>query len=230
MSEILDFYDFESTYYDRIYGIFSQDVTFYKSLSASPPYLEIFAGTGRIISKFKGGVGLEINQNMLRKSCNRFVKVQGDARLLPFKKHFNTVIIGLNSLLLVPNDQKRLIIREVRRVLLDGGSLFVDVINGFTLKRGIYDISEFNDGDTEITLKMKATRVGDSYQLKYSYRINSRQKRRVEKTITIYPITLQELREMLKTENFETVGTFGDYDLSPFESKSEKLLVKTKAI
>ncbi|MGC8561762.1 MAG: class I SAM-dependent methyltransferase [Thermoplasmata archaeon] len=230
MNEVGDFYDFESSYYDKIYGIFSQDIAFYKATGATAPYLEIFAGTGRIISKFRGGIGLEINPNMLKKSCNNFVKVMGDARTLPFKKHFNTVIIGLNSLLLVPNDQKKLIIRESRRVLNKGGALFIDVINGFTLKRGTYNISEFNDGQTEIYLKMRARRFKDYYQLKYSYSIMGKTKSNVEKTITIYPIGLSELREMLDSENFEIDRTFGDYDLSPLENDSEKLIVKAKAI
>ncbi|MCL4447648.1 MAG: class I SAM-dependent methyltransferase [Thermoplasmatales archaeon] len=230
MREIEDFYDFESTYYDKIYGIFSQDISFYKSMSATPPYLEIFAGTGRIISKFNGGIGLEINPNMLRKSVNSFIKVMGDARTLPFKKYFNTVIIGLNSLLLVPNEQKKSILSEARRVLNRNGFLFVDIINGFTLRRGTYDISKFNDGRTEISLKMKARRLRDRYQLRYSYSIFDQTKRSVEKTITIYPITPEELREMLTSENFEVDGTFGDYDLSPLELESEKLIVRAKAI
>ncbi len=230
MSEVEDFYDFESTYYDRIYGIFGQDVTFYKALDATAPYLEIFAGTGRIISKFRGGIGLEINPNMLRKSGNSFVKVMGDSRVLPFKKHFNTVIIGLNSLLLVPNAQKKIILREARRVLHENGFLFVDVINGFSLKRGTYEISNFNDGETAVSVTMKATRLGDSYQLRYFYKIINKKKRVVQKTITIYPMTMGELREMLKAEDFELNGTFGDYDLSPFETESEKLIVRAKAI
>ncbi len=230
MTEVEEFYDFESSYYDKIYGIFSQDITFYKAMGAASPYLEIFAGTGRIISKFRGGIGLEINPNMLKRSSNEFVKVMGDARSLPFKKHFNTVIIGLNSLLLVPNDQKSLIIKESRRVLNKGGSLFIDVINGFTLKKGTYNISEFNDGQTVIYLKMKAKRFGSSYQLKYSYTITGKTNKNVEKTITIYPIALMELRGMLSSENFEIDRTFGDYDLSPLENGSEKLIVKAKAI
>ncbi len=230
MNEVEDFYDFESTYYDRIYGIFGQDITFYKALNATAPFLEIFAGTGRIISKFKGGIGLEINPNMLRRSSNSFIKVMGDSRVLPFKKHFNTVIIGLNSLLLVPNDEKKTILRETMRVLHQSGFLFVDVINGFSLRRGTYDISEFNDGETSITLTMKAKRTGDSYQLKYSYHIFNQTNRVVQKTITIYPITLTEMREMLEAENFELDGAFGDYDLSPYMAESEKLIVRAKAI
>ncbi|MEM0135251.1 MAG: methyltransferase domain-containing protein [Thermoplasmatales archaeon] len=230
MSEVGDFYDFESSYYDKIYGIFSQDITFYKAMGAASPYLEIFAGTGRIISKFRDGIGLEINQNMLKRSSNDFVKVMGDARKLPFKKHFNTVIIGLNSLLLVPNEEKKLILKEARRVMHRNGFLFIDVINGFTLKKGTYNISEFKDGQTEIHLKMRAKRFKNYYQLKYSYSIIGNTSRRVEKTITIYPITLIELREVLNSENFEIDMTFGDYDLSPLGKYSEKLIVKAKAI
>lgn len=230
MTEVRDFYNFESTYYDKIYGIFGRDISFYRTMSAREPYLEIFAGTGRIISQFSGGIGLEINPNMLRKTENLFTKVQGDARILPFRKHFNTVIVGLNSILLVPNEQKRTIIRECRRVLNRNGFLFVDLINGFILKRGKYVISDYNDGETRIYLKMKARRSEDKYRLRYSYRIFDGTKTRVEKTITIYPITSGELREMLKSENFEMDGTFGDYDLSPLEEESEKLIVRAKAI
>lgn len=230
MNEVEDFYDFESNYYDKIYGVFSQDITFYKAVGAPAPCLEIFAGTGRIISKFRGGIGLEINLNMLKKSSNRFIKVLGDARVLPFKKCFNTVIVGLNSLLLVPNAQKRLILREARRVLNRKGFIFIDVLNGFTLKKGTYDISDFNDGKTNISLKMKATRLRNKYQLRYSYIIHNQAKRKVEKDITIYPITSKELKAMLDRENFEIDMAFGDYDLSPLEAKSEKLLVRAKAI
>ncbi|MCL4411915.1 MAG: class I SAM-dependent methyltransferase [Candidatus Thermoplasmatota archaeon] len=230
MNETEDFYNFESMYYDKIYGIFNRDVNFYKSLSAFSPCLELFAGTGRIISRFKGGVGLEINRNMLQRSENEFIKVMGDARSLPFKKHFNTVIVGLNSLLLVPNREKKIILKEARRVLNKDGFLFVDVINGFNLKRSTYDISEFNDGDLKIFLKMRAKKIKDHYDLRYSYSIFNRTKRNVEKTITIYPITLVELGEMLDSENFEVDGTFGDYDLSPLRTWSEKLIVRAKAI
>lgn len=230
MKEIEDFYDFESLYYDDIYGIFSQDITFYKAMTATSPCLELFAGTGRIICKFSGGIGLEINPNMLRRSRNHFTKVMGDARVLPFKKYFNTVIIGLNSLLLVPNGQKRLILRESRRVLNINGYLFVDVLNGFNLNKGTYNISDFDDGKTNISLKMRAKSLRDSYQLKYTYRIFNKTKKKVEKTITIYPITSMELEKMLSTENFEVDGTFGDYDLSPLRDDSEKLLVRARAI
>ena len=79
------------------------------------------------------------------------------------------------------------------RKLNKEGFLFLDVINGFNLKRRTYDISEFNDGDMKIYLKMRAKKIKDHYDLRYSYSIFDRTKRNVEKTITIYPITLVEL-------------------------------------
>jgi SAM-dependent methyltransferase len=230
MNEIDEFYNFESLYYDHIYGMFNGDISFYKSMASSGPYLEIFAGTGRIISKFKGGIGLEINLNMLRRAKNKFIKIRGDARFLPFKKHFNTVIIGLNSLLLVPNAEKKMIVCEARRVLNRNGFLFIDVINGFSLKNGTYDISSFKDGDLEISLRMRPKRMNDRYLLKYSYSISNHRKTTVKKNITIYPITQPDLRKMLSSENFEVEEIFGDYDLSPLENSSEKLIVRARAI
>ena len=82
----------------------------------------------------------------------------------------------------------------------------------------------------KIYLKMRAKKIKDHYDLRYSYRIFDRTKRDVEKTITIYPITLVELGEMLDSESFEVDGTFGDYDLSPLRTWSEKLIVRAKAI
>lgn len=230
MSEVQDFYDFESLYYDSIYGVFREDITFYKALSSRGPYLEIFAGTGRIISRFEGGIGLEINPNMLRNSSNRFIKIMGDARSLPFKKHFNTVIVGLNSLLLVTNEHKRTIVEEVRRVLNKGGLMFIDMINGFTLRKGTYNISDVNNDEFKISLKMKPRRFEDRYLLRYSYSISGRKKAKVEKEITIFPMTSRELQDMLSAENFELAGIFGDYDLSPLNKNSEKLIVRARAI
>jgi hypothetical protein len=123
-----------------------------------------------------------------------------------------------------------MIVCEARRVLNRNGFLFIDVINGFSLKNGTYDISSFKDGNIEISLKMKPKRMDDRYLLKYSYSISDHQKTTVKNNITIYPITSVDLREMLLSENFGVEDTFGDYDLSPLEASSEKLIVKARAI
>lgn len=230
MSETDTFYDFESEYYDYLYGAFDGDVMFYKETGIAPPVLEIFAGTGRIVSRFSGGVGLEINQSMLRRSRNSFVKVMGDARTLPFKRRFNSIVIGLNSLLLLPNDGKRLVLKEARRVANPNSLLFIDVINGFSLKRKLYRISDYNDQELEISLKMVPKRDSEKYILSYRYNIIAPLRKKVEKNITIYPITDKELREMLASENFEVHKTYGDYDLSPLCDLSEKLIVIARAI
>jgi len=235
MNEVEDFYNFESAYYEKIYGFFSDDILFYKSMPCSPPYLELFAGTGRIISKFKDGVGVEINLRMLSRTSNVFNKILGDARFLPVKGGFNTVIIGLNSLLLVPDPEKAQIISEVRRVLNLGGYLLVDVLNGFSLKKGMYEIANLKENGLRIRLRLRPKRVGDTYVLRYRYLISDGEDphgkdRVVEKSITIYPITLDSLKKMMEERQFRIEKVYGDYDLSPYGRKSEKILVQAIAV
>ncbi|MEM0128443.1 MAG: class I SAM-dependent methyltransferase [Thermoplasmatales archaeon] len=230
MNEIEDFYNFESRYYEKIYGSFNEDIVLYKAMSCLPPYLELFAGTGRIISKFKGGVGVEINFNMLSKSSGCFTKIQGDARFLPLKKGFNTVIIGLNSLLLVKDEEKATIISEARRVLNTGGILIVDVINGFSLRRGVYQIANLSEEGLKIKLKLRPKRDGFKYILRYRYLISEKEKKIVEKNITIYPITYELLSKMIEERYFKIEKTYGYYDFSPYTNGSEKLIVQARAI
>ncbi|MEM0311881.1 MAG: class I SAM-dependent methyltransferase [Thermoplasmatales archaeon] len=230
MNEIEDFYNFESQYYDKIYGSFTDDIVFYKSIPCYPPYLELFAGTGRIISKFKDGIGVEINFNMLSSSSSKFIKIQGDARSLPLKKVFNTVIIGLNSLLLVKDEDKVKIISEARRVLNTGGILLVDVINGFSLKRGVYEVANFNSNGLKIKLKLWPRRDGYKYILTYRYLISGIERKNVVKNITIYPVVYENLMKMIEEESFRIESVYGDYDLSSYDKSSEKLIVKAKAV
>ncbi|MGC8645592.1 MAG: class I SAM-dependent methyltransferase [Thermoplasmata archaeon] len=230
MTDLKDFYDFESSYYEKIYGSFIEDILFYKAISCPPPYLELFAGTGRIISKFPEGVGVEINVKMLSRATNNFNRVLGDARILPLKRGFNTVIIGLNSLLLVPDAEKGEIISEARRVLNTGGYLVIDVLNGFSLKRGMYEIANFNENGLRIKLRLRPKRIGQTYMLKYRYLISDGEEKIVEKSITIYPITYDALREMVDQRGFRIEKVYGDYDLSPYDSSAEKLLVQARAV
>lgn len=228
MNETDEFYNFESPYYDAIYGSFNKDILFYESLGTPSPILELFAGTGRIISKLGNGVGLERNINMLKQGDNEFMRVQGDARKLPFKEFFNTVIIGLNSLLLLPNEEKRTAIREAKRVMRRNGFLFVDVINGFSLGNRTYIINHHEDESLDVSLKVRSRRKGDQYQLRYSYLFARPKPRFVRKKVTIYPIEFKQLEEMLYLENLSVDKVYGDYDLSPLSDKSEKIIIRAK--
>lgn len=230
MSQTDTFYNFESQYYDLLYGGFSHDVSFYKAINIPPPVLEVFAGTGRIISQFRGGVGLEINDFMLKRTENKFIKVRGDARMLPLKRGFNSIIMGLNSLLLLPNGEKRDVLRESRAVASPNCVLIIDVINGFSLSRRTYNITDYSGRELRISLKMKPRREKDSYVLNYRYKLKSSLSERVENNITIYPITSRELQHMLASENFDVYKTFGDYDLSPYSDSSEKMIVVAYAV
>jgi len=230
MNSTDDFYNFECMYYDSLYGGFREDVDFYNAIGVRSPVLEIFAGTGRIISRFENGIGLERNLRMLMKGENKFIKVQGDARKLPFKSVFNTVIVGLNSFLLLPDEEKQGMLGEVRSVIVKGGILFIDVINGFSLNRGTYNVTHFKGTEIEISLKMKAKREGDKYLLRYYYSIKKPEKMKVLNTITIYPTSYYGLRSMLHSKGFDVEKVFGDYDLSPFKENSEKMIIKARAV
>lgn len=223
---IQEHYDFESEYYDKLYGDFRDDLFVIQSMIQSGRILEVFCGTGRLISNFRGGIGIDINRNMLIKARAKFIRVEGDAFNLPFKPVFHFAIIGLNSLLLFKDQDKKRILHEVNRVLVTGGRIFIDVINGFSLEEREYLISEYEGWGEHISLTMIPERIEDRYLLHYKYVIKKNGIRIEGRDLIIYPLGFENLEELLMNTGFQIKRIWGDYDLSPFSKTSDKILVE----
>jgi len=223
---VLDHYNFESEYYEKLYGDFKDDIYTIQSISPRGKILEIFCGTGRIISSFSGGIGVDNNINMLLNGKNNFIKILGDAFYLPFKPIFNFVIIGLNSLLLFKNEEKRIIISEVNKVTAMEASIFIDILNGFSLEEREYTISTYRDKKQSLMLTVLPERLNDRYILHYKYIMKDQVINTHKRDLIIYPINLKEITEILDENGFEIKSKWGDYDLSPFNEKSDKILIK----
>ncbi len=222
---IIEHYNFESEFYEKLYGDYSDDVFTIKSLLPRGKILEIFCGTGRIISNFKNGIGIDNNRNMLIRSERTFVKIQADAFFLPFKQVFNFVILGLNSLLLFKDNDKIRILREVERITLRGGRIFIDIINGFSLKEEEYTISTYRKGKEYIKVQMKPERFEDKYILHYRYIINSNGIHSVNKDLEIYPVDFERIKSILEMTGFAIKNVWGEYDLSPYSKNSDKMII-----
>ncbi len=223
---ILEHYNFESEYYEKLYGDYKDDVYTIQSLLPRGRILEIFCGTGRVISHFKGGIGIDNNRSMLIKGRGDFKRVLGDAFHLPFKSVFNFVIIALNSLLLFENEEKRRIISEVNRVTTTGAGLYIDIMNGFSLDEREYTISIYRDSTESIMLTLFPEKFEDRYILHYKYIIKKESKKIHKKDLIIYPISLKGITEILDNEGFEIKRKWGDYDLSPYSEKSDKIILE----
>ncbi len=223
---VLDHYNFESEYYDKLYGDFKDDVYTIKSISPRGKILEIFCGTGRIISSFSRGIGVDNNINMLLNGKNNYIKVLGDVFHLPFKPIFNFLIIGLNSLLLFKNEEKRAIISEVNKVTASKARIFIDILNGFSLEEREYTISAYREKEQSLRLTVFPERLKDSYILHYKYIIEDPITNVQRRDLIIYPLNLKEITEILDENGFEIKAKWGDYDLSPYNEKSDKIIIE----
>lgn len=227
---ISELYDFESKIYDYLYGDFLDDLYAIQDMYKGGDVLEIFSGTGRLISNFERGVGIDINPYMLTRTRNKFSKVLGDAFFLPFKRRFDFIIIALNSLLMFNDQDKAKILSEANRVLKDDGGMYIDIINYFSLVEDKYTVSDYRGKDLSVKLEMYPERIGERYDLHYSYIFSRPARTKVAREITIYPIDEGKLQELLDACGFTITKKYGDYDLSPFNDRSDKIIVHARKI
>lgn len=218
----LEFYDFESEYYDTLYSSFIDDLLFIKRYGFEPPFCEFFSGTGRISSLLKQSCGIELSRNMIKKGCRRYTSILGDVRYAPFKTSFRSVLIPLNSLNLMDHGDRILVLKEATRILLDNGKIYVEVINGlpFNLNEEFF-ISEGVMGKDILKAYLTVTEENGNYFFKYRYEL--RHENKIMK-LKIYPITFGEFQKEIEEAGLRIENVYGGYGLEEFNEQSDRII------
>jgi hypothetical protein len=223
ITEVEDFYEFESKFYDNLYSSFIDDLIFIKKYGFEPPYCELFSGTGRISRFLENSCGLEINKKMVLGASTRYNAVIGDARMIPFKKHFKTVLIPLNSLNLLDRNSRIEVLRESNRILLDNGKIYLEIMNGFPFEiENEFLVSEFSDHRNNVSVFITPISEGERLYFKYRYIINGET---VTKKLMIFPISSKEIEEEAKLANLKILHIFGGFNFEEFNAKSDRMII-----
>ncbi len=234
----MHFYEIEAEFYDLFYFDFADDIKFYQHHTKNcDKVLEFMCGTGRILHHLnpKEGWGVDINDKMLeraRKNLHgRNVRlIKGDVREIDLGEKFCAIIIGMNSLLMFPPEERLKILKNAARHLKPDGIILIDVMNPFGIVEGLV-----HHGATVKTENGYISRFyvpqwkKDHWEMIYFFDVVEEDilKRRIA-TLSLYFMDIDDLKKELEEAGFEIYKIYGDYKLSPYTDESERILVVGK--
>lgn len=237
--------------YDLFYADFADDLGLYAGFAerTGGSILEIGSGTGRVALALADEghtvVGLELSAAMRTVAqqkadraqlADRVEFVLGDMRRFNLDRHFGLIIVPLNTFLhnLTLDDQLATLNR-CQKHLQPGGLLVLDCFNPdpahadddrrLLVQRSVVDRET---GQTVLLLLSRATEWSQQLQ-EITYLID-----RPDQHGTVQRATLQasfrfifrnEMSLLLKLGGFDLKEVYGSYELEPFESGSDKLIV-----
>lgn len=240
---IADLYDHVVPYRDR------QDVAFYVDAAqhARSPVLELGCGTGRVlIPTARAGidiVGVDLSPHMLAICRRRLTQesaevqrrvrlVQADMRAFSLNERFTLATLPFRPFqhLLTVEDQLACL-GSIRRHLVDGGALILDLFNpslDFLVNRAIgeefAEEPEFAAPDGRKVIRRHKTtaqdrfnQIGDFELIYYVTHPDGRQERLVHAFRMRYLFRF-EVEHLLARAGFEVEHLYADYDKKPFGS------------
>ena len=239
-----------SQFYDLEYSVFDADLDMYRQFAerARGPILELGCGTGRVLEAFDDIdypiVGIDTSVAMLDIARSRISEnvtlVQRDMRRSdedPVLPHgpFSFVLSAINTFLHLPDVRSQIeTLESVRRVTAPGGIMLLDLfvpdpvfISRLNGQLTLEFHHEFENGDR---LDKWVARTHDlATQLIQTTvyfdvtNANGTVQRLVDHYSTRY-VHLYELEHLLSRTGWDLVSLFGNYDLEPFGSDSDRIL------
>ncbi len=237
--------------YDLFYDDFEEDLDMYRGYAerTGGPILEVGAGTGRVaLALAEEGhaiVGLELSEAMRARAqhkaeqaqlSERVEWVRGDMRRFQLNRHFGLIIVPLNTFLhnLTLEDQLATL-ACLKQHLRPSGLLVLDCFNPDPSQaeddRRLLVQRSINDpGTGQVALLLLARATDWSKQLQEITYIIDRPddhglvQRAVLQTSFRF-IFRHEMQLLLKLGGFDLKEVYGSYQLDPFETGSDKLIV-----
>ena len=241
--------------YDLFYDDFADDLSLYTGFAerTGGSILEIGSGTGRVaLALARAGhtvVGLELSDAMravARQKADRAQLtdrvdfVSGDMRRFNLDRHFGLIVVPLNTFLhnLTLDDQLATL-RCCQKHLRPGGLLVLDCFNPdpayaaddrrLVVQRSVV---ERDTGQTALLLLSRATEWSQQLQ-EITYLIDRPDRhgtvQRAVLQVSFRFIFRNEMALLLKQGGFDLKEVYGSYELEPFESGSDKLIVVATA-
>ncbi len=235
--------------YDRIARLYdpwslsvTEDVSFYveRARRSGGPVVELGVGTGRIAVPIAVEgirvIGVDLSDGMLEVAREQATLAgiavgpgleldlrYGDFRDPPVEETVPLVIIPFRSLLHMQTDEdRRAVLRSVRRMLEPGGTFIFDVFcpgpedisetHGRWLERepGIFERADWDDRRRTLILRVRGLGVESELSLSW--------------------ISIPEWRELLGAEGFVVDGLYGWFDGKAWNDHEDAIWVCRKAV
>ncbi len=239
-----------SQFYDLEYSVFDADLDMYRQFAerARGPILELGCGTGRVLEAFDDIaypiVGIDTSSAMLdiarERSTDNITLAKRDMRAcdadpqLPHRP-YNFVLSAINTFLHLPDVRSQIeTLESVRRVTASGGIMLLDLFvpdpNYISKLDGQLTLEfqhRFENGDRLDKLVARTHDLATQLiETTVYFDVTSRDgsvRRLIDSYSTRY-IHLYELEHLLSRTGWDLVSLFGNYDLEPFTSESDRIL------
>ena len=212
------------------------------------PILELGCGTGRIaVPIAQDGhhvVGLDRSAAMLERAERRSRRanvevrwVEGDMRAFSFNEAFALVFVAFNSFLMLDPDDRWACLARVREHLAPRGRVAIDVFQPDPeivagLDGGVIDEWERVDPETGRAVRKfsssQANVDGVTQRFWHDETDDDGCVRRVGGTMTLHYLYRREAELLFSEAGFNIETLHGDYDGTPADARSRKLLIVAK--
>jgi SAM-dependent methyltransferase len=214
-----------------------------------PAVLELACGTGRLTIPIAHSgveiVGLDMSPSMLaharakaKRAGVEIAFVAGDCRAFELGRKFALIFMAFNSMQhLHDYDSLAALFRCVRKHLVEGGRFIFDVFNprmGFLARdpEQRWPEREYEDPDGKGTIVLEHTmRYDDAAQVNHlKWYFSRRSANRIKRDFRVEDLHMrcffpQELDLMVRSQGFEIVEKFGNFERKAFASGDPKQVV-----
>ncbi|HZO70650.1 MAG TPA: class I SAM-dependent methyltransferase [Ktedonobacteraceae bacterium] len=249
-------YDLIAPFYDIEHARFSEDLDMYQNFAelCGGRILELACGSGRVLVPLAQEgyelTGVDTSAAMLKLAGqhlqahgveSRCTLVQQNICTLRLEQKFRLAFIALGSFAhLTTRKEQQQALKAVRAHLSSGGTFIVDISNadarymeelgGQVLHQGTWQAA---DG-TQITHFVSPASAPHKHQLELTHFYEQhRQGGPVERTVIttqLYLFERPELELLLEQAGFVIKDVYGDYDLSPYQLESPRMICIAEAI
>jgi len=208
------------------------------------PILELACGSGRISVPLASDghrvVGLDLSAAMLARARGRAERtgvdadfVEGDMRDFSLEETFALIVIPFSSFLHLEPADRFACLARVREHLSAQGRFALDVFQPDPQKiagrdGGLIEEASFEDPDTGECITRFSSGVATVDRTTFTWRFDAlggdHLVRRYERVVTLHFLYRRELELMLEAAGFRVDELHGDYDGSPADERSPRLL------
>lgn len=233
----MEFYKQLSKYYDIIFPLNKQSVTFIKEHLAAGPVLDLAAGTGNhALALARDGVQVtatDLDENMVVKIKEKAALDNVTITALPLAmeelgqlkdKSFSTIICLGNSLVHLNSlESVKSVTTNMYDLLGEHGKLMIQIVNyDRVLNEGITELPLINREKEQISFRRLYKHEENKIIFKGELTIGGET---LENEVSLLPITSQQLVDVLTSVGFSKINLFGSFKGEPFEINSPALII-----